>query len=337
MADLGHVETRYGVGLLSEQAQALQPYVAVIDPTAWGLCRDSLPADPVQVVIPESLDEDHLERLVGELHGRATIVGVGGGMVVDAAKYLALRSGVTPVLVPSISSSNAPFSDSISIRRSGGASGMVAKGQPKRVLIDVALIGQAEPRLNRAGYADLLAHAVALCDWREATRVSDLAWDARAASQVAAVIERCHAAAERVRCGDRDAVEFIMHTFEEVARLLACVPHVPVGSGSEHLVAWNLEAVTGRHFIHGEAVALGIAVAVAALGDDRRLCTSLETAGVSFRLAELGVTWRELERTLQTVGDYNRRFRGFNARIAEIDWTPERLAAVRDLVGGGIS
>lgn len=70
--------------------------------------------------------------------------------------------------VPSIASSDAPFSDSISVRTDGEPTGMVVPGQRKRVVVDFELIQRAEPRLNRAGFADLLAHDVALRDCRRA-------------------------------------------------------------------------------------------------------------------------------------------------------------------------
>ena len=330
----GHVETAYGDGILDREVAEAGTFVAVVDPVAWELCRPSLTVAPRRVLVPANLDQDELDKLAADVPPASTVVGIGGGMVVDAAKYLSLAAGGDAVLVPSITSSNAPFSDFISVRRNGEPTGMVAPGQPKRVIVDFELIGRADPRLNRAGFADLLAHQVALRDWRHAAERGQRGVSEDAFRAMADVMDECRAAAGDVGEGGRRGIEFVMRTFERMTRLLDEHRGMPIDAGSEHLVAWNLEAVTGRHFIHGEAVALGIVACAMVYGDDDSSRRALDRARVRYRLRDLGVSWAEFEQTLRTVDAYNRRVRRFDTVFTDLDWTVELFADLRSVLGG---
>lgn len=328
----GHIETVYGDQLIAQEISTVGDWVAVVDPIPWQMCRSELPRRPRQVITPGTLERAELDLLAADLPSCDAVVAIGGGMVVDAGKYLALSTDALAVLVPSITSNNAPFTDAISIRRDGEPTGMVAPGQRKRVVVDFDLIQRAEPRLNRAGFADLLAHEVARWDCLRAAEAGHLVVNGEASRAVAAVTAECHRAAPEVGAGSRKGIEFVMRTFDRMTQLLDTCPDAPFGSGSEHLVAWNTEAVTGRHFIHGELVALGIVVASIVYGDDGSLQRALDQARVSYRLAELDLSWPELEQVLWTVDDYNRRVRKLESVFTDLRWTDDLLAEVRAAV-----
>jgi glycerol dehydrogenase-like iron-containing ADH family enzyme len=329
-----HIESIYGDDVLPGELARAGDYVALVDPIAWALCGERLPGAPAGVLEPSSLEQAALDDLAAEVPAGATVVGVGGGLVIDAAKYVARRDGRTVVLVPSITSSNAPFSDAISVRRDGVPTGMREPSQTKRVVVDYTLIGAADPRLNRAGYADVLAHETALADWRRAADRGALAMDEAAFAAMTALLSTAREAAPAIGAVDHRGVETLMRLFEQTTALTVAHPHAPMGAGSEHLLAWNLEGVTGRHFIHGEVVALGVLVAAHVQGGDAAgLRAALDQARVRYRPADIGVEWSELERALETVADYNRRVRRFHTVFEDTDWTPALRAEIRELVG----
>lgn len=166
------VETGYGDNILSDEFDRLGEYVVITSRTPLALHAGPLPGKPVAVMMPGTLERSELDGMVDQAPRGARIVGFGGGAVIDAAKYLARLRGEDVTLVPTIASSNGPFSQWISVRRNGRPDGFRDPGLRSCVIVDFALIGKADGRVNRAGYGDLLPLQTTLNDWRIAAAAS---------------------------------------------------------------------------------------------------------------------------------------------------------------------
>jgi glycerol dehydrogenase-like iron-containing ADH family enzyme len=323
-----HIEVEYGDDVLPDAIASLGAYTAVVDPHAWRLCASRL-GEPARVLEPTSLEQDELDRWAARAAADAAVVGIGGGLALDAAKYVAdARGGDGEViLVPSLTSSNAPFSDTIAVRRSGEPAGAVRHGQPKRVIVDYRLIGAADAELNRAGYADVLAHETAVAD-AAAADPDPGAVARRTREELLALTRGARSAAAEIAVMDSAAISTLMRLFHRAAGPVSAAPGL--GSGTEHLIAWTLEATTGRHFRHGEIVGLGIVIAAHLQGGDVvGLDEALSRAQVPHRPVDLNIDWADLKRALIAVPEYNRRVRRIATVIDDRTWTPARLAEVK--------
>src|SRR5690606_18001843 len=156
---------------IADELKRMGDYLVMTMEPAWTLCepyfRNHPPKSVFEVTTLDqvTLDEQYEQLIRSGAADGITFVGVGGGTVLDATKYFAYRQGSKPLLVPSITSTNAPFTDFISIRRNGGPFGFKIDGYPKKVMVDSELIRLAEPRFNRAGFGDLLYMQTTLNDW----------------------------------------------------------------------------------------------------------------------------------------------------------------------------
>ena len=80
--------------------------------------------------------------------------------------------------------------------------------------------------------------------------------------------------------------------------------------GVDHFFFYNLERLTGRHFIHGQPVGLGI-VFGSALQDNEpeRMLAALLRAGVDIRPEAMGVTWDDVAEAMRTLASVRPRRR----------------------------
>jgi glycerol-1-phosphate dehydrogenase [NAD(P)+] len=201
------------------------------------------------------------------------------------------------------------------------------------VVVDYKLISGAPPRLNHAGYADLLAHATALADWRLGAEAGLLQMDEHRFDEMQAHMEAALGIAGEVASGSQAGILTLMQLFEESSAIVGEHPTLPIGAGSEHLLAWHLEAKTSRHFIHGEVVALGIVVADYLQSNNQsKLKDALDVAQVRYRLPDLDITWEDLTGALASVADYNHKVRHYCSVFDRVVWTPEMLGELRQHV-----
>lgn len=322
-----HVQTIYGEGILNDELSALGRYVVVTGRRTWSLYQSDIRVDPADVIVPQSLERSELEGLLKSVPDDAQIAGMGGGMVIDVAKYLAHERGKTPLLVPTITSSNAQFSDTVSVRQNGSPVGTRFEGAPRRIIVDYSLIRKADPRLNRAGYGDVLALYTTLNDWRisaEAGRAQPV--DQDVSREVERLMDQAIQSAPEIGEVSQQGIETLMKLFESTLEVITNNPKAPMGAGAEHLFAWNLESITGRHFVHGEIVSLGILIAsyLQRSGFDR-LRTALREARIPYGPGQIGITEEEFKTTLRTVQEYNREARKLNTVFDLVEWTPDLL------------
>lgn len=327
-------EAVYGEDIVPDELHRLGDCVVITSQTPWALHADRFPRKPLAVVMPGTLERSELDEMSNDVPRGARIVGLGGGSVIDAAKYFALLQGEIPVLIPSVASSNGPFSDWISVRQDGRPAGFREPGLPKRVIVDYALIQTAHVRANRAGYGDLLPLQTTLNDWRiSATASRADPPDPEIEASAMALMRQAMASAREIGSLSRRGIEMLMRLTEASTVLMTTHSSHPLNAGSEHLFAWTLESITRRHFLHGEIVALGIVISSYVQGRDHEpLTRALNEARVTYQPDRLGLEWSEIERTLLGIAQYNREVRHYRTVYDEIEWTPSLLRKVREVV-----
>jgi glycerol-1-phosphate dehydrogenase [NAD(P)+] len=109
--------------------------------------------------------------------------------------------------------------------------------------------------------------------------------------------------------------------------------------GVEHFVFYALERRTGRKFIHGQPVCLGVVVGLLLHGDrpgDRpgeptaeEVIDLIQRAGVDIRPEAMGVTWGDVEATLCSLGEFVREAGLWYGIAHEAEITPRFVAELR--------
>jgi glycerol-1-phosphate dehydrogenase [NAD(P)+] len=260
-----HVERGGTVAVLAGLAG---PWVLVTQVEPLAALPPDLTARAAAVFAVDSLARADLEALVAGIPaGAVTVVGLGGGMALDAAKWVAWRRDLPLILAPSIVSVDACVTNTVAVR-DGGA--IVYEGfvVADRIVIDADIVGRAPARLNRAGVGDLLSIHTGQFDWRLGAAAGRIAFDEGIAAAAAAVLDRTEALAPEIAAVSEVGVGGLVSMYAEVNALCLRVGHSGPEEGSEHYLGYRLEEVTGRSFVHGELIGLGTVLMATLQGND---------------------------------------------------------------------
>jgi 3-dehydroquinate synthase len=287
-------------GLLDRAGEALGPFVrggrlvVVADARVWQAQGERLRASglPIALVtVPEgeaSKSWEGLQQLVERLLGLGVersdhIVAFGGGMIGDLAGFAAgmLKRGCPYVQVPTtlLAQVDSSVGGKTAINAGAGKNMVGLFHQPAAVLIDPTTLSTLDPRQTRAGYAEVVkygliadpgffawceANGAALLDGDEAARLHAIETSVRAKAAIVGDDER--------ETSGRRALLNLGHTFGH---------------------AFEAEAGFSDRLLHGEAVALGMALAFR-FSAARGLCAPGDAERVAAHLASVGLPVRPL-------------------------------------------
>ncbi|WP_439544813.1 3-dehydroquinate synthase [Sandarakinorhabdus sp.] len=283
-------------GLLGNAAPVLGPFVrgnrlvVVTDSQVAALYLDRLSAGLSGVLIepiilpPGEATKDwvHLQLVVERLltlgvERSDAVVALGGGVIGDLTGFACsiLRRGCRFVQVPTtlLAQVDSSVGGKTAINAAAGKNLVGAFHQPAAVLIDPQVLATLPARELRAGYAEVVKYGLIndadFFAWCEANGAAVLAGDT--AAQTYAIAHGCKAKAAVVAADERET--------DDIRALL----------NLGHTFGHAFEAAAGfsDRLLHGEAVALGMALAHR-FSAHRGLCSAEDAARVDAHLAASG-------------------------------------------------
>lgn len=287
----------------------------------WGLLKQRLEWEPDHIHMITDMDLTTLERLDAALPQFDTVVGVGGGSSCDTAKYLAWKRGCAMVLVPTIVSVDAPLTPAVGVRVDKTVQ-YVGYVCPETLLVDHELIQQAPKELNRAGAGDIASIHTALFDWALAGKRDEVPYDEEVAELARQCLRELDAAAEDIRDVTPKGIDTIIDLYRREVEFCERIGTSRPEEGSEHIVAYGMEHLTRRHFIHGDLVALGIFTMSRLQENNHEWAVDLmNRAGLRYTCP--GASPEEVRECLSTLGVFNERIGLFYSIVNEKLLTPE--------------
>jgi glycerol-1-phosphate dehydrogenase [NAD(P)+] len=305
--------TVYGRNLVGELPNfAHRPYLVVTMADLWPTFEATLTGPGLGGVhLVTTLDVVELDATLGALPTVSSVIGLGGGQAIDVAKFIAWRRRLPLFQVPTAMTVNAPFGHRSGLRRDGVVR-YLGYAIPEAVYVDFDVIRSAPLGLNRAGVGDILCYHTAQLDWRltrdlgkeEPQWPYDEGLVAGARRRLDAVL----GALDDIHDVNDDGIRTLMDAHRWGGQTFHASGWNPRHiEGVEHFFFYNLEKRTGRHFIHGQPVGLGIVLGsvMHGVGADE-MVAALGRAGVDIRPEAMGVTWDDAAAAMRTLGTFVR-------------------------------
>ena len=219
-----------------------------------------------------------------------TVIGVGGGKVIDVAKLSSFNQGVYFVSMPTTASHDGIVSPMASIKNPN-TSISVAAHSPIAVIADSEVIAQSPFRLLAAGCADLIANFTAIKDWELAHRLKNAPFSESAA---ALSIMSAHLITDNVaniKPGLEASARIVMKSLFSGGMAISIAGSSRPASGSEHLFSHALDKILDRPALHGEQCGIGTILMMYLHGGDwKAIRDSLKAVQAPTTAAEIGIS-----------------------------------------------
>ncbi|SOD62416.1 glycerol-1-phosphate dehydrogenase [NAD(P)+] [Streptomyces zhaozhouensis] len=193
------------------------------------------------------------------------VVGLGGGKIIDAAKYASARVGL-PMVAVATNLAHDGICSPISTLDNDAGRGSYGVPAPIALVVDLEVIRDAPRRYVRSGVGDAVSNISAIADWELSHRETGEQIDG-----LAAAIARQAGEAVLRHPGDCDDDQFLTVLAEALVLggiAMSIAGHSRPSSGACHEISHALDILYPRRSApHGEQVGLGAAFAMHLRGD----------------------------------------------------------------------
>lgn len=301
--------TIFGRGLLDEfQHFVNPPFLLVTMHDLWPLFGHHFAGAECKPYFCGSIEQKDLEREAANLGEVRAIVGLGGGQALDVAKYFAWRLNLPLFQCPTALSVNAVYGQRAGIRIDGR---VVYRGWavPQAIYIDYDVLANCPPALNWSGIGDILCFHTGVLDWRYAEHEGKIEekwrYNENLARQSLAKVRNIVDNVDNIRAMNDRGIEALVDGLKWGTSYHGagwCPRHI---EGTDHFLFYTLEQLTGKKFLHGQPVGLGVIVG-SMLHEDRadEMLDTISSIGLDIRPQAMGITWDQLTEGLKTMRSY---------------------------------
>jgi glycerol-1-phosphate dehydrogenase [NAD(P)+] len=297
-----------------QEIQETRPVVLITSGPAWQAVKDHLWHLPTKAQLePLEATIDHWDMLITQMVTKPeesqpeVIYAVGGGLVADAAKYMAIKLDLPLVCLPTALSVDAFITSASGIRRDGCVYYIETK-VPEILIVDLDAIAAAPASIRAAGICDVFSIYTGLWDWKFAQERGQnppemvyLPWVAQAAQAILQGALDCAEAAGR---GDRDGLKQLLDCLAMEVQLCNQIGHSRPEEGSEHYFAYLVENYTGHGLPHGDLVGPGILLMSKEQGQET---AAIRRALEACQIPLGNIPPEIVEKTLSEVAQYSKK------------------------------
>ncbi|MEU5432685.1 iron-containing alcohol dehydrogenase family protein [Streptomyces sp. NPDC020719] len=205
---------------------------------------------------------DSAVRLGDDIKGKRydAVVGLGGGKIIDVAKYAAARVGL-PMVAVATNLSHDGICSPVSILDNDNGRGSYGVPTPIAMVIDLDVIREAPDRFVRSGIGDAISNISAIADWELSHRVTGEPVDGLAAAMARTAGESV------LRHPGTTADDEFLTVLSEALVLSGIAMSISgdtrPSSGACHEISHAFDLLyPKRSALHGEQVGLGAAFAM---------------------------------------------------------------------------
>ncbi len=215
-------------------------------------------------------NENSMEYITGKafsiLSGAEAIVGIGGGKVLDVAKYIAFLRDIPFISVPTSTAHDGFASSGCSLFINERRTSVHAR-IPYGIIVDTAIMKESPDKFIYSGIGDIVSKVTAVFDWQfeeqqGVTRIDDVA---------AMIAKKSVNSIVRMPYTDIKEDFFIKELVDSLTMsgiAMEIAGSSAPASGSEHLISHALDKMTRKPQLHG--IQVGIATYIMSIVQNHR-------------------------------------------------------------------
>ena len=299
-------QLRIGRGVSIGIGKELGTYVVTTMEIPWNIIKNDIGKSPEKVINVTSVEKQWIEDQIEELPEFDTIVGIGGGMAIDVAKYISWKLNKKLVSIPTILSVDAFTTPAAGVRVNHDVE-YLGIASPAPLIIDYDLLRSAPKELNIAGVGDLFSIHTASFDWQYANSrgKSEYPYSQNAVDNGKKILDFIYDNIGNIKENNDNGLRSIVEAYISLNTICLPIDHFRIEEGSEHYLFYELEERLKRSFIHGNIIGLGIYLLSRLQKNDPLFITEMmNESGLIYHPNSMNIKREDLRESLLSLKNY---------------------------------
>lgn len=285
-----------------------ETFIIISNEIIYNIFTRKYPAFPCrQLFFLNDNTSSEIEDLLAQIKTMdGPILGIGGGAIIDAAKYMAHETEKSLYVIPGATTTDA-FLTPVSVIKNDRTQveEIYQTKKPGHVFFDMDILEGAPSRYNVAGLGDVLSMYTASYDWQLAHQKTGESFDPLLAEMAMGLIRSLEPVTTEIAKNSQTGIKHIIDALIAEFFIYNLAGSNRPEVGSEHLFARLFEENHIGNFLHGEIVALGVLLMTYFQGRDFRWIRMLiEGLGINYKPQTLGIPPDDLIRLTASLNQY---------------------------------
>lgn len=250
------------------------------------------------IFIPQDNSLLEAQKIIDSLKNNDVIISIGGGKVLDLGKYVATKTKLNYISIPSTPSNDGIASPIAVLKNDQGLTESIGVNMPMGILVDLNLLKSAPDENIKSGIGDLISNYSALADWQLAhlekkEKIDDFA--ASLAYSAADLIFSQYNINKKINIKDISFLRTLLNGLILSGIAMNIAGSSRPCSGSEHQISHAIDKLYPNTSQHGLQVALGTLIMEKLRGHDIEHLYNLYSAiGLPISYADLKLTEKQM-------------------------------------------
>ena len=257
-------------------------------------------------------ERSYVESLAKKYDGFDNVIGIGGGVAVDVAKFIGAKGNAKVTAFPTIISTDCMFTSSTAVREEGMVKYIPTK-KPDELIIDYDILLEAPYHLNAFGWGDVLSIHTALWDWKLSAKETGERYDDEVAEVARDILSKA------CRVDEKKGLATLIECLRSEVELCDGFGNSRPEEGSEHLFVYLLENYLREPHPHGELVANGIyEMSKLQKNDVEKICRVMDEIGLPYRPEDARIASKTINRVISELPAYVKKHKYFYSIVDKL-------------------
>lgn len=290
------------------------PALLLCDDTTFDVAgravKDILERDgySVEKILCRDVTQEELDRIKNNAGRFRFVLGVGGGRIIDTAKYIGTEESVPYLSVPTAPSHDGIASSRATINKEDRRYSYKADA-PVAIVADVGVIRNAPSKLISAGCGDLISNITAVEDWKLGERDNNEYYSDYAAALSVLSAEMVMSSSEMIKNREERGIRNLLKALISAGIAMSIAGSSRPCSGADHQFSHVLDYKAEDPENHGIQCAIGALLSAEMRGMDYgKMKSKMKELGIPTSLSETSITVDEAFEAWEEAGDIRDRY-----------------------------